>query len=59
MNNCQMKKEMEDFIIRVMAGGEEVEPQETAILPKMVEIWASMPDENTAPGMNETTLFSK
>lgn len=37
-----MKKEIvsqiEEFVIRVMKGGEKVHPQETAILPKMLKI---------------------
>lgn len=51
-----MKKEViksiENFVIRVSKGGEAVSPQETAILPDMVELLDRLPANNEPAGDN-------
>ena len=37
-------EELNDFVIRVLKGGEEVHPQETAVLPEVLNILKSLPD---------------
>lgn len=43
---------MEAFVIRVAKGGNEVHPQETAVLPEILRTLKEMPEDNQPADIN-------